>query len=166
MASDGGEPTPIVRNCISCGRAIDFNANVCPYCGYDYRAAVMGPPPVRRTGSPVAGGIMIAIAGILALANAVSFLTYSVTDLENTGVTLPSGTTWDQILGILRACGAIEIILGIVAIVGGIFAIQRKHFGLAVAGGLFGMFGIGLGFGAILGLIGLILVAVSRKQFQ
>ncbi len=25
------------RNCVGCGRAIAFDANVCPYCGHDYR---------------------------------------------------------------------------------------------------------------------------------
>jgi hypothetical protein len=167
MASDSGVPAPVVRNCISCGRTIDFSANVCPYCGYDYRAPVMaGLPPVRRSPSPVVGGILVLIAGLLALGNAVAFLSYTAADLENTGVTLPSGTTWDQILGIIRACGAVEVVFGIVAIVGGIFAIQRKHFGLAVAGALLGLFGFGFVVGSLLALIGIILIAVSRKEFR
>lgn len=32
----GAAPT---RNCVSCGRAISWDANVCPYCGHDFRAA-------------------------------------------------------------------------------------------------------------------------------
>jgi hypothetical protein len=156
-----------VRSCISCGRPIDFSANVCPYCGYDYRSPLAaGPPPAKRSGSPVAGGALVIIAGILALANAVTFLTYGVADLEATGVELPSGVTWEDLLGILRGCGVLEIILGAVAILGGVFAIQRRHFGLAVAGALMGMFGFGLTVGAVLGLIGLILIAISRKEFR
>ncbi len=31
------------RNCVSCGRSIAWDANVCPYCGHDYRVAMMGP---------------------------------------------------------------------------------------------------------------------------
>src|SRR5512137_3045373 len=31
------------RNCVSCGRTISWDANVCPYCGHDYRMAMMGP---------------------------------------------------------------------------------------------------------------------------
>ena len=163
----GAEAAPIVRNCISCGRPIDFSANVCPYCGYDYRAAAMaGPPPARKSASPVAGGVLVLIAGLLAIVNAATFLTYSIANLENTGVSLPSGVTWNDVLGTLRACGAIEVILGAVAIVGGVFAVQRKHFGLAIAGSLLGMFGFGLAIGSLLGLIGLILIAVSRKEFQ
>lgn len=38
MTSDtGGTQT---RNCVSCGRAISWDANVCPYCGHDFRATV------------------------------------------------------------------------------------------------------------------------------
>jgi len=25
------------RNCVSCGRSIDWMAIICPYCGHDYR---------------------------------------------------------------------------------------------------------------------------------
>lgn len=31
-----------VRNCVGCGRPIPWDANVCPYCGHDYRQAMMG----------------------------------------------------------------------------------------------------------------------------
>jgi predicted amidophosphoribosyltransferase len=31
------------RNCVGCGRAIAWDANVCPYCGHDFRAAMAGP---------------------------------------------------------------------------------------------------------------------------
>lgn len=30
------------RNCVGCGRAIAWDANVCPYCGHDFRV-VMAP---------------------------------------------------------------------------------------------------------------------------
>ena len=166
MASVGsGQAGQIVRNCISCGRPIDFNANVCPYCGYDYRVPMMmGPPPVRKTGTPVAGGVLVIIAGILALANGILYLAFTTSDL--TGISLPPEISLQDIESIVRACGAIEIIFGVVAILGGIFAVQRKHFGLALLGSVLGMLGLGFTFGGLLGLIGLILVAISRKEFQ
>jgi len=166
MASEGsGQAGQIVRSCISCGRPIDFNANVCPYCGYDYRMPVMmGPPPVRKTGTPVAGGALVIIAGILALAN--GFLYLAITSSDLPGITLPQGITPQDFESIMRVCGAIEIIFGIVAILGGIFAVQRKHFGLSILGSVMGMLGLGFTFGGLLGLIGLILVAISRKEFE
>lgn len=30
------------RKCISCGRAIQFDAMICQYCGYDYRQKLRG----------------------------------------------------------------------------------------------------------------------------
>ncbi len=166
MASEsGGQPSPVVRNCISCGRPIDFSTNVCPYCGYDYRApTMMGPPPVPKTGTPVAGGILVLIAGLLALANGILYLASNVADL--TGISLPPEVTLQQFESVVRVCGVVELIFGIVAVMGGVFAIQRKHFGLAIAGSVLGMIGFGFTFGAILGLIGLILVAISRKEFS
>ena len=32
-----------MRNCVSCGRSIAWDANVCPYCGRDYRFQAMAP---------------------------------------------------------------------------------------------------------------------------
>ncbi len=163
MASQDYSQPPTVRNCISCGRPIDFTANVCPYCGYDYRQATMGPPPVPRTSTPVAGGVLGIIAGILALISGVIYLTVSASSI--TGITLPPQVTIQEVENILRICGAIQVIFGLVAILGGVFAIQRKHFGLAIAGSILGMLGFGLTFGALLGLISLILVAIARKEF-
>lgn len=30
------------RNCVSCGRPISWDANVCPYCGHDFRGVMAG----------------------------------------------------------------------------------------------------------------------------
>jgi hypothetical protein len=166
MGSDGiGQAGQIVRNCISCGRPIDFNANVCPYCGYDYRVPMMmGPPPVRKTGTPVAGGVLVIIAGILALANGLFYLAFSTSSL--TGISLPPEISLEDVASIVRMCGVVEVIFGSVAILGGIFGIRRKHFGLAVLGSVLGMLGLGFTIGGLLGLVGLILVAISRKEFE
>ena len=168
MSTEAGPP-PTIRYCISCGRAIDFNANVCSYCGHDYSGRGQIPfslPPVRKSASPVIGGILVLIAGLLALVNVAEIMSLSEADYLNSGRSLPSGVTWDDVMGILQACAAIEIFFGIIAVVGGIFAIRRKSFGLAVGGAVMGMLGLGLGVGFILGLIGLILIAISKNDFH
>ena len=33
------------RNCVSCGRSIAWDANVCPYCGHDYRTQAYAAAP-------------------------------------------------------------------------------------------------------------------------
>jgi len=140
----------MTRNCVSCGRAIAWDANVCPFCGHDYRMQMMGPMPVKRESAmPVIGGVLILIAGVIELFY---------------GGILMAGGSFFVALGVgavAVACGAIILVLGVIAILGGIFALQRKHFGIAILGGIFG-----LGGWFIPGLIGLILVAVSREEFH
>src|SRR5512137_1697216 len=31
------------RSCVGCGRAISWDANVCPYCGHDFRVQMAAP---------------------------------------------------------------------------------------------------------------------------
>ena len=50
------------RHCVSCGRAIQFDANVCPYCGHDYRIAVV---PAQQ--QPIVSGGMRILFYILSL---------------------------------------------------------------------------------------------------
>ncbi|MCJ2670524.1 MAG: hypothetical protein LN416_08460 [Candidatus Thermoplasmatota archaeon] len=74
---------------------------------------------------------------------------------------LPLGDYGMDISGILAVCGIIWIVLSLIGLLGGIFAMQRKHFGLAIVGGIFSLL---VGF-FIFGLIGLILVAISKDEF-
>jgi predicted RNA-binding Zn-ribbon protein involved in translation (DUF1610 family) len=58
------------RNCVSCGRSIAWNANVCPYCGKDYRiqAYAQPPQPLISSGMKVLLyiiSVLIPIAGII-----------------------------------------------------------------------------------------------------
>ena len=73
----------------------------------------------------------------------------------------------DILEDIMTVCGAILIILGLIAAVGGFFGLQRKHFGLVILGGVLGLFIISpYMIASILSLIGLILVAISKKDFD
>lgn len=112
-----------------------------------------GPPAVEKTALPVAGGIFIIIGAIFGIIMGALFLV---------------GTAWlipVDILGmagLLAICGIVYLIASLIALVGGIFAAQRKSFGFAIVGGILALlFG-----GFIFGLIGLILVAISRKEFR
>lgn len=159
-------PAQYTRNCIACGRSIDFSANVCAYCGHDYRVHAQAFAPARpKSMKPVAGGILILIAGILAVAWGAMYLVLDVNDLRDT-TTLPEGVTWDDMQGIMEVCGIVFSVAGLVAILGGIFGVMRKHFALAIIGGICGLIGLGFFVGSLLALIGLILVAISRSEFD
>lgn len=166
-----GASTPSTRNCVSCGRAIAWDANVCQYCGHDYRAQAGPAAPKEKSLLSLVGGIMILIAGIMGLvlggilivvADAVS---EGTDDLSEWGIDVAGAG--DILEDILLVCGAIVIILSIIVMLGGFFGVQRKHWGLAILGGVLGLFLIGpYMLASIFSLIGLILVAVSKKDFD
>ncbi len=154
------------RNCMTCGRQMEWNANVCPYCGHDYRY-VAAPLAKQRSSKPVVGGALIILAGILALTMGMFLMVIGPEDVEAWGYSPSSGTdpSISELVDMAGTCGAISIVMGGVAVIGGIFAVTRKNFALAIVGGILGMLGMGFAIGAVLGLVGLILVAMSRKEF-
>ncbi len=168
MTSAGGT----TRNCVQCGKSIAFDANVCPYCGHDYRAVMAGPaaaPPHEKGFLSIIGGILILISGIAGLAIGGILVAININDISIVDL----GSVGDQVNTFLKVCGAIFIILGVLALIGGIFGAMRKHWGLAILGGIMGLiatapffFGGYLAIIPILPLIGLILVAVAKKDFD
>jgi hypothetical protein len=61
---------------------------------------------------------------------------------------------------ILLGIVVIGLVLGIVAIVGGVSAVRRKSFGLSLAGAICALPS------AILGILAIIFVAVSKEEFE
>ena len=154
------------RNCVSCGRAIAWDANVCQYCGHDFRAPAAAPPH-EKTILSLVGGILILIAGIMGLAMGAIFLVAAnnVDTLADWGVDVAG--VGDMLSDILTACGIIIIVLALIVVLGGFFGVMRKHWGLVILGGVLGLFLIGpYMLASILSLIGLVLVAVSKKDFN
>ncbi|OGS41478.1 MAG: hypothetical protein A3K67_04065 [Euryarchaeota archaeon RBG_16_62_10] len=92
-------------------------------------------------------------------------LAIDVNDLDQWGVDVAGAL--DVVEDILTICGSILVIFGLIAILGGAFGVMRKHFGLVILGGVFGLLCIGpYGLASILALVGLILVAVGKKDFD
>jgi len=157
--------TPSTRNCVGCGRAIPWDANVCQYCGHDYRVQAGPAKPAEKSMLSLIGGILILLAGIMGVVIGGIMIAIDVEDLDQWGVDV-AGVT-DLIDDILTICGAILLIFGLIAIMGGAFGVMRKHFGLVILGGVFGLLCLGpYALGSLFALIGLILVAVSKKDFD
>jgi len=111
--------------------------------------------PKPRTGTPVAGGVLVLIAGILGMIEG------AMLGAAGSALFFIPGAS-----GIIIACMAMILIFSIFALIGGIMAIQRKMFGLAVTGAILGMFCIGPVFiSSVLSLIGLILIIVAKDEF-
>lgn len=118
---------------------------------------MMMAPAAEKTAMPVAGGALVLIAGILGLGQgAVLFLP---------GAALAGIPGGESLAAILAICGGIFVIFGLVAIVGGIMAVQRKMWGLALVGSILGLLALGFILGSVLSLVGLILIAISKKEF-
>jgi hypothetical protein len=99
---------------------------------------------------PVAGGVLTIISGAI-------------------GILWVTLLFSDPFLGFLGfgTCFAISLVLSIMAIIGGIMALMRRMFPLAIIGAICGMFSFSFfGIGFVLGLIGLILIAVGKDAFN
>jgi hypothetical protein len=115
---------------------------------------------------PVIAGILLILTGLLGLLTWVSAISVDTSMIQ--GI-LPSNSpiTAEQLQSFLLVCGIIGSILSIIALAGGIVALRRKGWGLAMIGSILGLFTIGPYFlASILALIGLIILVISRKDFH
>lgn len=167
MESQSGMQAPGgTRNCVSCGRAIGWDANVCPYCGHDYRQQMMPAQQPSRAGYAGWGGALIIISGLLGLFMGIALLIVSTLHFDTVNITLPSGFTEQDLKNLFAVLGVVFAVFGVIAIIGGVFTVERKHFALSIVGGIFGIVAVGFILGAVLAVIGLILVALSRHEFR
>lgn len=119
----------------------------------------------------IAGFILI-IAGILAIFNWIQIFLLDITTIEafidiNQIKELYPSITYEQLLSFFHTCAIIGMVISIFPILGGLLAIQRKFYYIAIAGSILGLFSIGIVFtSSILSLIGLILLLIYRQKFQ
>ncbi|MFC2069080.1 hypothetical protein ACFLTP_08780 [Chloroflexota bacterium] len=125
---------------------------------------------MKKTGKPIVAGILNIIAGALSLLGAIGviigiifFVSFStqpiLTDMWRNLGDLGIGS---NLIIILLLIGAIfSAILGILPLLGGIYALQRKKWGLALAGSIVAILS-----STILGIITTILVAVAKDEFE
>lgn len=116
-------------------------------------------PVVEKTWKPIVGGIFIILGALAGIIGGIWLAAVGGALDAMMPVAVPGVT--DVFADIVTICGVIWLIFGIIALLGGIFAIKRTHYGLAILGGIFALLA---GF-IILGLIGLILVAISKSEF-
>ena len=102
-----------------------------------------------KTAKPVIGGVLILLSGISTLFGGIW-----IAAIGTTIAWIPFFPASTMFL----ACGVIFIILGLISVIGGIFAIKREKFGLAIISGILTIY-------TGIGLIGLILVAISKDEF-
>ena len=69
--------TPTTRQCVGCGREIQFDAMICQYCGYDYRQKFRGGAEDKATSRLLSYGLVVTGIWILVFAASRSFRFYS-----------------------------------------------------------------------------------------
>jgi hypothetical protein len=107
---------------------------------------------------PVIGGVLIMVGGIITLVGGLALIGAMDTLNDLVPVDVEG---MDMFEDLVNACGAILVVFGLIGVLGGVMGMLRKSFGLAIVGGVFALLGWFLP-----ALIGLILVAISRDEFE
>jgi len=131
--------------CPGCGATTTPMTNICTNCGAQVAGAIK-----ERTWKPTTAGILCIVAGTIAVISGIV-----VAVLGGIGGAF-IGMGW------LSAVGAPLIILGTVTIVGGIYALKRRIWGLALAGSICAL----LGPWALLGILAIIFVSLGKVEFE
>jgi len=148
----GARPMAGTSFCPECGAQTTPLTKVCTNCGAQVAKAIDG-----KTWKPTAAGILTIIAGSLGLLIAIGL----AVGLGIAGMMIgmipgfPSG-------GLLVLIAIPGIILSIVALVGGIYALRRRLWGLALAGSICAL----LGPWVILGILAIIFVSLGKDEFE
>ncbi len=108
---------------------------------------------MQHTWKPVAGGIMAIVAGTLNVLVTLAAMLYMYVPAGQLGM-----TAMFLNVGMLAV---LLIVFGVVAIAGGICALRRRAWGLALAGSICAIFSVG----GLLGVAATVLVALSRGEF-
>lgn len=159
--------------CRRCGREIGPAVTECPYCGastvdvwsrtsasdisYSESESYDEIQTTSRSSTPTIAGVMLVLAGLLAVGQGAIYVL-----AESIASDLPGYYGG----GGLCLCGSLDLIFGLAAFGGAFSCFGRGNFWLAITGAVLGMLGLGFLLGGLFGLIGLILVAVSKDEFE
>ena len=124
---------------------------------------------MEKTGKPAIGGILNIVAGGL---NILGFFGIIVAIISLSYFELFPGFTTDFdvfppdvalgfIQSVLWAVAIYLLVTGVVPIIGGIYALQRKRWGLALAGAIVAILG-----STPLGIAATVLIASSKNEFS
>jgi hypothetical protein len=74
-----------------------------------------------------------------------------------------SPLTMQTFTALIKVLAVYLAVVGMLAVVGGMFAVQRKNWGLAMAGSIAALVSFG---GAVLGIPAVVFTAISRREFS
>jgi hypothetical protein len=80
--------------------------------------------------------------------------------------TAPHQELFERFGGWISIIGVITMVFSIIAIIGGFFSIQRKHYVFVLISSIVAIFSFGFFIGTMLAIIALIIVIISSKEFD
>jgi hypothetical protein len=132
--------------CPKCGRDNSTDARYCVDCGYRMPDGL-----APRTWMPKAGGIIAIIIGSFYLALFIPCIVITA---------VYGGSAWNEFGSLMAGIFILVGPMSIMAIIGGIFAIKRRRWPLAVAGGACAIISP-----FMIGIAALVLILLSRNEF-
>jgi hypothetical protein len=121
---------------------------------------------------PLFAGILLIIAGILAFLFWSQFFSIDVATLESLidisqFEQINPSISAEQIVGLLNTCAIIGCIIGVFSILGGVLSLKRKLWAIALVCSVISLFSLGIFLlSSILSFVAMILLIISRKEFQ
>jgi hypothetical protein len=76
--------------------------------------------------------------------------------------TLSGGLFFAMGGGLFYVCAAWPLLVGIIALIGAVFSIQRKHWGIALVGAILALISPGI----IFGILALIFVIIGKDEYM
>ena len=119
---------------------------------------------MKSTAKPIAAGVLNIITGVLGIIGAISmFIGFSfITNYWNIGGVEFKFIPFPQFIeNIILGLAIPALIIAILALVGGIFAVQRKQWGLTLAGSITAILIL-----FPLGIASTVLTAMSKDEFE
>jgi hypothetical protein len=145
--------------CPECGAPTTPLAETCSSCGVRLKEAIQ-----VRTWKTRAAGVLAIVTGVLAVTQ---WVTVAVLEVMALGW-LPMGSL-AGLGAIVAAAFTIAIATGIVAIVGGVFALKRRRWRMALAGSICAIFSVvflPILVNVPLAIAAIVLVVLGRGEFE
>jgi uncharacterized membrane protein len=112
-----------------------------------------------RSWMPKVAGILAIVAGSLSIVVLISAAIGAVVFVSMRGADIPM--RMPLFPAIVVGLGIPLLVLDILAIIGGVFALKKKSWGLSLAGSIAAVFGSWL-----LGIAAIVFIALSRNEFK
>lgn len=112
-------------------------------------------------------GVLILLAGFLGITHSLlSLLPGTDSEILATyGSWVPPGDILNDLLETYWFYAGLMLLFGIMAVAMSMFVFNRSRFDGALAAGVFGILSIGFLFGAFFAIVGLLLIANSKREF-